>query len=62
MLTKYVAKIIVVPYLWFGGYQMDDESVLECYDSIEIQCNQEEVSGSNKEELIWMLSSFFNYS
>lgn len=42
MFTEQLAKIILVPYLWFGGYEIDDESIAECYDSIEIYCRDEQ--------------------
>ncbi|MBL6910387.1 MAG: hypothetical protein ISR34_08195 [Pirellulales bacterium] len=42
MFTGQLAKIILVPYLWLGGYEMNDESIAECYDSIEIYCRNEE--------------------
>ncbi len=36
MIAK-IAHFIIVPYLWWFGYDMDKESVEECHDSIEIQ-------------------------
>lgn len=42
MFTEQLAKIILVPYLWFGGYDMDSESIAECYDVIEIYCRSRE--------------------
>ena len=42
MFTEQLAKIILVPYLWFGGYAMDEESIAECNICIEIQCSEEE--------------------
>ena len=32
-----IAHLIIVPYLWWFGYEVDDESIKECHDAIEIQ-------------------------
>ena len=41
MLNELLAKAVLIPYLWFGGYDMDEESLAKCHDSIEIQCRKE---------------------
>ena len=41
-MTEVLAKAVLIPYLWRGGYAMDDESIAECYDSIEIYYREEE--------------------
>jgi hypothetical protein len=38
MLNEFLAKAVLIPYLWFGGYDMDKESLAKCHDAIEIQC------------------------
>ena len=32
-----IAQVILIPYLFVFGYDMDSESVAECRDAIEIQ-------------------------
>ena len=42
------AHLIIVPYLWFFGYETDSESIGKCHDSIAIQereCKDESVFG-----------------
>ncbi len=41
-MSELVAKTVLIPYLWFGGYAMDEESIAECNDCIEIQCREAE--------------------
>ena len=41
-MTEVLAKAVLIPYLWVCGYEMDDESIAECYDSIEIYYREEE--------------------
>ena len=43
-MSELIAKAVLIPYLWIGGYDMDEESLAKCHDSIEIQCRQEEKS------------------
>ena len=40
-MTEVLAKAVLIPYLWLGGYEMDSESIAECYDSIEVYCREE---------------------
>ena len=42
------AHLIIVPYLWFFGYETDTDSIDKCHDSIAIQereCKDESVFG-----------------
>jgi hypothetical protein len=32
-----IANLILIPYLWWFGYALDETSVAECRDSIAIQ-------------------------
>ena len=41
-MSELIAKAVLIPYLWWGGYQMDEESLAKCYDSIETQCRVDE--------------------
>ena len=40
--TAEIAHVIMPVYLWWFGYQMDDESIKECHESIEIQRHEDE--------------------
>ena len=37
MFTEQLAKIILVPYLWWFGYDFDADSIQECHDAIDLQ-------------------------
>ena len=37
-----VAHVIIPVYLWWFGYEMDDRSVRECHEQIEIQRHQDD--------------------
>ena len=41
-MSELIAKAVLIPYLWIGGYHMDKESIAECNNCIEIQCREEE--------------------
>ena len=41
-MTEVIAKAVLIPYLWLGGYEMDEASIAECSICIEIQCREEE--------------------
>ena len=40
--TAEIAHAIMPVYLWWFGYQMDDESLKKCHESIEIQRHEDE--------------------
>jgi len=40
--TAEIAHAIMPVYLWWFGYQMDDESLRKCHESIEIQRHEDE--------------------
>ena len=42
-----IAHWIIVPYLWWFGYDMDEESIQECHDAIEIQHKEEKKKNEN---------------
>ena len=42
MFTQQLAKMILVPYLWWFGYDFDPESVQECHDAIDLQYNEQQ--------------------
>jgi hypothetical protein len=37
MVTSGIANLILIPYLWWFGYALDETSVAECRDSISVQ-------------------------
>ena len=40
MFTAELANLILVPYLWWGGYVMDDESIAICRHQIALQVDE----------------------
>lgn len=37
MFTQQIAKMILVPYLWWFGYDIDAGSLQECRNAIDLQ-------------------------
>ena len=42
MFTQQLAKMILVPYLWWFGYEFDSDSLKECHESIDLQYNEQQ--------------------
>lgn len=42
MIIPELAKIILVPYLWWFGYDIDTDSIEECCDNIDQQFEVEQ--------------------
>ena len=53
-MNEYLANAILIPYLWWGGYAMDAESIAICRQHIEIQ--ETEDWGLAFPPLLWLQS------
>jgi hypothetical protein len=45
-----IAHFIIVPYLWWFGFDMDEESIQKCHDAIDLRKEATFALGNEQEK------------